>query len=306
MAAGGAAAGLSSLSIGPVFFNWAPERWRDFHFRLADEAPVDRVHIGEVICSKRAGFFAPHIPDVVERLQRGGKQVVLSLPALNTLRRELDWLREMAASDDLTLEANDVSALALLAGRRHAVGPFVNVYNEGTLGVLAERGAVRLCPPPELSAEALGALAAGAPEGLSLEPLAFGRIPLAISARCYHARAHGRSKAACQYVCGEDPDGLAVETMDGAPFLAVNGLQTLSHACLALVGELGSCRDMGISQFRLSPQSCDMVAVAEIYRAVLDGAEPAERALKRLAALTPGMALCNGYFHGARGDAFCR
>ncbi|MET3221923.1 hypothetical protein ABIF35_002710 [Bradyrhizobium japonicum] len=26
------------LSLGPVLYNWAPERWRDFYFRIADEA----------------------------------------------------------------------------------------------------------------------------------------------------------------------------------------------------------------------------------------------------------------------------
>ena len=31
----------SELTLGPVLFNWEPERWRDFYFRIADEAPVD-------------------------------------------------------------------------------------------------------------------------------------------------------------------------------------------------------------------------------------------------------------------------
>jgi hypothetical protein len=29
----------TQLGLGPVLYNWAPERWRDFYFRVADEAP---------------------------------------------------------------------------------------------------------------------------------------------------------------------------------------------------------------------------------------------------------------------------
>ena len=42
------------ISLGPVLFNWQPEAWRDFYFRIADEAPVGTVYVGETICSKRA------------------------------------------------------------------------------------------------------------------------------------------------------------------------------------------------------------------------------------------------------------
>ena len=35
--------GLTKLTLGPVLFNWAPEKWRDFYLRIADEAPVDSV-----------------------------------------------------------------------------------------------------------------------------------------------------------------------------------------------------------------------------------------------------------------------
>ena len=44
----------------------------------------------------------------------------------------------------------------------NAWGPFVNVYNEGTLAYLARRGAVRVTLPFELPATALRALAGAA------------------------------------------------------------------------------------------------------------------------------------------------
>jgi collagenase-like PrtC family protease len=33
--------------------------------------------------------------------------------------------------------------------------------------------------------------------GVTVEVQIFGRLPLALSARCYHARAHGRTKDSC-------------------------------------------------------------------------------------------------------------
>ena len=72
----------AKLSLGPVFFNWPAAELRDFYFRVADEAAVDSVHLGEVVCAKRAPFFAPHLADAVERLRAAGKEVVLSTAAL--------------------------------------------------------------------------------------------------------------------------------------------------------------------------------------------------------------------------------
>ncbi|MBT3237323.1 MAG: U32 family peptidase, partial [Rhodospirillaceae bacterium] len=191
----------TTLVMGPVLFNWTPEDWRDFHFRMADEADVDVVCVGEVVCSKRAPFFEPYMADVIERLLAADKQVILSTLALIMNKREMKSVRDTAAidEDNIIVEANDVSAVALLGGRPHAVGPFVNVYNEGTLAYLARNGARSVCLPVELGMDALGALAKDSPA--ELEVMVFGRLPLAISARCYHARAHGLHKDGCQYVC---------------------------------------------------------------------------------------------------------
>ena len=58
----------AKLTLGPVLFNWRPESWRDFYFRIADEAPVATVYLGETVCSKRAPLFEPHYEAVAERL----------------------------------------------------------------------------------------------------------------------------------------------------------------------------------------------------------------------------------------------
>ena len=295
--------GTAKLVLGPLLFNWPAEEARDFYLRIADEADLNRVTLGEVVCSKRAPFFERFVPEVAERPERAGKEVVHATLALVMSAREIDALRGLAADADLLVEANDLSAAALLTGRAHVIGPFVNVYNEGSLATLRGRGAVRLVPPAELPAGALAALARDA-GGVELEVQVFGRLPLAISARCYHARAHGLHKDACRYVCAEDPDGLDLETLDGEAFLAVNGTQSLSHATCNLLGELDALRAMGVASFRLWPHAIDMVAVAELFRGVLRGREEPAAASARLGQLMPGAAFCNGFYHGREGAVY--
>lgn len=289
-----------SLTLGPLLFNWPVDRMRDFYARVADEAPVDTVHLGETVCSKRTPFFADALPDIAGRLERAGKRVVWSSLSLIADRRDLKATRDLVDSVDGPVEINDLTVLPMLDGRPFMVGPVVNVYNEGTLAWLAGRGAVRICLPPELSGEAVAALARAAGT-VELEVLVFGRMPLALSARCYHARAHGLHKDGCQFVCGEDADGMALETLDGQPFLAVNGTQTLSHALAELSGETGALAEAGIRHFRLSPQAVDMVAIATTWRDLLDGRLEPGAAGERIAALASFAAPANGYFHGQVG-----
>lgn len=287
------------ITLGPVLFNWDPAAWRDFHFRIADEAPVNRVVLGEVVCSKRTPFLVEHLPAVIERLLAAGKEVALASLALVTLERERRAMAELAADASLPVEANDVSILGALAGRPHLIGPLVNVYNEETARWLAARGARAICLPPELPGSSIAVIAARG--GIPVEVFAFGRVPLAISARCYHARVHGLHKDNCRFVCAQDPDGMPVATLDKEPFLTVNGLQTLSHSCASLIGDLPFLREAGVTSLRLSPQCCDMVAVARIFRDVMDGRMEAGAGSAALETVFPGVPFSNGFLHGRPG-----
>lgn len=293
----------AKLTLGPVLFNWKAEAWRDFYYRIADEADVDTVYVGEAVCSKRAPFYAPYIADVVDRLQGAGKEVVLTTLALIMNSREMKALRETAEDSELLVEANDVSACALLAGRPHVIGPYVNVYNEGTLTYFAGKGAVRVCLPVELGRDAIKALNTASPE-TALEVQVFGRLPLAVSARCYHARSHMLHKDSCQFVCERDPDGMELDTLNDEPFLVVNGIQTMSHSYQNLSAELAEMQMLGITHFRLSPHTADMVAVANIYRGVLDGTLSPDQADTQLADLIGEVSFSNGYYYGAKGVDF--
>jgi collagenase-like PrtC family protease len=290
------------LTLGPILFHWPPQQKRDFYFRIADEAPVDTVYLGEVVCAKRAPFFEPHYPEVIERLQSAGKTVVLSTLAEVASPVDRRSVAGVCAVDGLMTEANDVSALLRLGGHPHAIGPFVNVYNEDTLAFLAARGARHVTLPPELPRAALATLGGSARTlGVTLEVLVYGRVPLALSARCYHARAHGRLKDTCEFVCEQDADGMVLETMESLPILAINGVQTLSHACLNLVQELHELAAHGICAFRLSPHSHDMVAVARVFRGVLDGAIDAAAAPSSLPVPGPAVPFSNGFYHHREG-----
>jgi collagenase-like PrtC family protease len=295
---------MTRLTLGPILFHWPVDRRLDFYARVADEAPIDTVYLGEVVCSKRAPFFDPHLPETIARLERGGKKVVLSSLCEVMLKRERDMIARFAEIDSHEIEVNDGSALFHVSGKPHRLGPLMNVYNEETLAYLAERGATHVCAPPELPGASVAVLGARAAElGVGLEVQAFGRASLAVSARCYHARAHGRTKDNCQFVCEEDPDGMTLTTLGGDRMLAINGIQTLSYGYLNLAAEIEDMLALGIGHFRLSPHRTDMIAVATIFADRLAGRSDGPTAMKALGALGIGP-FVNGFWHGLAGHLY--
>jgi collagenase-like PrtC family protease len=288
----------AELTLGPVLFKWKPDVLRDFYLRIADEAPVTTVYVGEVVCSKRAPFFEPHYGEVARRLKTAGKRIVFSTLSEVILKHDRRMVESLCAVEDTVIEANDASALWHLSGRAHHIGPFMNVYNEDSLARLAAKGATNICLPVELPATSIAAMGAAAKTlGVTIEVQVFGRMSLALSARCYHARAHGRTRDSCRFACEDDPDGLELTTLAGQPFLAINGIQTMSHDYLNLIHELPKLREMGISRFRLSPHSCDMVVIAKIFRSVLDGCVGVAEASARLDATGLNASFSNGFFY---------
>lgn len=288
-----------SLTLGPVLYLWNPATWRDFYHRIADEADVDTVVVGEVVCSKRQHFHDALIGKVVERLRFAGKAVRLATLALVTLDREMNASHRLAGQE-LEVEIGELSAHAAMAGKSHAVGPLVNVYNAATAKVLAARGARSICLPPELPAASIKTIIEGAPE-IPFEVFSFGRVPLAISARCAHARVKGYTKDNCRFVCGDDPDGLVVDTLDGQHFLALNGVQTMSSTVQCLLADVPELMAAGVSSFRLSPQVCDMVSVSRVFRDVLEGRLDAIEGFERLRGVCKGAKFSNGFLHALPG-----
>lgn len=293
---------MTKLTLGPLAYHWPAERRRDFYARIADEAPVDEVYLGEVICSKRAPFQERELPATIDRLQRAGKTVILSSLAEVMLTRERKATADLAEMEAPEIEINNAAGLFRRGPRPHRIGPFMNAYNEATIAWMARQGATHVCLPAELPGPAIAIAARAAGElGVGLEVQVFGRASLAVSARCYHARAHGRTKDNCQFVCEEDPDGMPLRTRDDSPILRVNGIQTQSESYVGLLPETGRLVGDGVTHLRLMPQDVDMVAVAEVFRAVLDGAQDVGGGDARLAAIAGDTGLSNGFYHGSAG-----
>ncbi len=289
----------AKLTLGPLLFNWSNDKRRDFYAKIADEADFDTVILGEVVCSKRTPFQNEVWPEIIERLQNAGKEVILTTQALLLSSREMNAMRDLVGDEDAYFEANDIAIADMLHGRPHMIGPMVNVYNEGTLATLAANGATRVCLPVEMSGEATAILAAA--KLVEIEAFVFGRMPLAIAARCYHARAHNLAKDNCQYVCNKDLDGMTVDTLDGEPFLAVNGTQTMSYTVANLAAEIPKYLDMGVGRFRLSPHNINMVKLAEMFRGVIHGTTDPEEVLDATDGIIDGAPNSNGFFYDEEG-----
>lgn len=299
-----------SLTLGPIQYNWPAEDRLEFYRRVAD-SPVDTVVLGETVCFKRTPFLRDCTLEAASLLADAGKQVVFATLALAVSTPELKDMQALCAApdggdggDSPLVEANDAGAMHHLRGRAHWIGPFVNTYNPGTLAVLAASGATQVCLPWELGMDSVRALAASpaaAQTGLRLEVPVFGRVPLAISARCYHARAHGLSKDGCQYICDQDPDGMEVETLEGESFLRVNGVQTLSGAVHVAIHEVATLARAGVSSLRLMPEEGDMAGIITAFRRVADGQDDPAQGEATLRQILGDRPLCNGFLHGQDG-----
>ncbi len=295
---------LPRLSLGPVLYYWSREQLLSFYEQIAD-SPVEIVYLGENVCSKRTLMRTDDWLELGDRLQAAGKEVVLSTLALLEAESELKRLRRICGNDRFLVEANDMGAVQLLRGRPFVAGHSVNIYNHRTLALLASQGLKRWVFPLELSHRTLADMQAARPPGVETELFAFGRLPLAYSARCFTARAHNLPKDDCQYRCLDYPDGLTLSAQDDTRFLALNGIQTQSAQTCNLLGELERIRELGVDVLRISPQSRHTPQVIETFQRCLDGGlDPAagQAALERL--LPVGA--CNGYWHGEAGMASTR
>jgi collagenase-like PrtC family protease len=205
---------------------------------------------------------------------------------------DLKLVRKVVLNGRHRVEANDMGAVRLLAGTAGWVaGPHLNVYNPQSLGLLMELGATRWVAPIEVTREmARGVLAA---RPIEAEVFAYGRLPLAFSARCFTARRFKLQKEQCEYRCLGFPDGMPLETREGEPFLTLNGVQTQSALIYNLTRDVGSLREAGATILRASPQSQGTIDVLHALRAACDGA--------RVPVASRAEGYCDGFWHGRPG-----
>lgn len=288
------------LSLGPLLYFWSREDVFKFYESIAD-TNIDIVYLGETVCSKRRLLKPEAWLQIAGLLKESGKEVVLSTLTLLEANSELSALRKICDNDQYMVEANDMSAVQLMSGKKSFVtGPAVNIYNSRTLEVLAQSGLKRWTMQVELSKETLVALHQNRPQGVETEVFVFGRLPLAYSARCFTARAHNLPKDDCQFRCQDDPDGLLLQTREDESFLVLNGIQTQSAKTQNLIHDMSDFIDLEIDVLRISPQSKNTVQVIEVFDDCLRGkisCEEAEKSLQHYIMVGE----CDGYWHGQAG-----
>ncbi len=287
------------LSLGPLQFHWPKARMQSL-YRLVADSPIDIVYLGETVCSKRREFRHQDWIDTAEQLVAAGKSVVLSTLALVEAQSELGYIRRLCENGEIMVEANDMSAVQMLAGNVPFVGgPTLNILNQRTLQKLVDLGLQRWVVPVELSRTMLAEIRTHIAEPVEYELLAWGRLSLAYSARCYTARAHSVSKDDCANCCIDYPDGLLLQTRDDEDFLVINGIQTMSARTSCVLTELEN--SPGIADIlRISPQAGDMDAIIHQIDALRRGAATANVAAEDLAGYATG-GLCDGYWLGEAG-----
>ena len=287
------------LSVGPLQFHWPRESMLDF-YRCIESTPADIVYIGETVCSKRRELRHQDWLDIAERLLAAGKEVVFSTLALVEARSELGYIRKLCSNDQFLVEANDMSAVQMLAGKAKFVGgATLNVQNSVALNRLVSLGLARWVAPVEMSGRVLSEVRAQIPKSVECEVLGWGRMPLAYSARCYTARAHDVSKDDCANCCLDYADGLMMATRDADDFLVLNGIQTMSAKAICLARE---CQDavQPPDIVRISPQSAGNEAIIDLFDALREDTIATADAIGQLQTFAPD-GLCNGYWHDAAG-----
>lgn len=288
------------LSLGPIPYYWPREAVLAFYDAVAG-SPADIVYLGEVVCSRRHELDFDDWMAIGERLAAAGKEVVLSTQALTESEGDLKLVRRAVGNGRFRVEANDMGAVHLLQGAPGWIaGPHLNLYNTQSLALMVELGATRWVPPVEATGAIVGSTRAALDADIEVEVFAHGRLPLAYSARCFTARHFNLQKENCEYRCIEFPDGMPLETREGKPFLAANGIQTLSAGVYCLVEELAALREAGADLLRISPQSANTVEVLRVLRAASEGALSSMEARRELAGLSPGK-LWNGFWHARPG-----
>ncbi|MFY9327855.1 MAG: U32 family peptidase [Georgfuchsia sp.] len=297
-----------ALTAGPVLYLWPRETLLKFYAELADSV-ADTIVLGETVCSRRRELKLDDWLGLARELTTAGKEVVLGTQTLIESEADLRLVRRLAEQHEFMVEAGDASALQVLAGTAPFVlGVHINIYNRPALMEHARLGAVRWSASPELSIEKLGFInppadpvcnEAGVP--LATEAFAFGRMPLAFSARCFTARHHRLNKDECEFRCKDYPDGLLLSSSEGQPFLVLNGIQTQSATQQCLIGEAAALRTAGVTRLRLSPCAEGFVEVLACFDRVMNHDMPVAEALPVLQQLSLAGGLSNGYAHRRAG-----
>lgn len=271
---------MLKLSVGPILYYWHKETIFQFYENLL-KSSVDVIYLGEVVCNKRHELSTKDWLDLATRLAKeSNKQIVLSSLALSESSSDIAAIRKLVDGHGLLVEANDMAAVNLAIEKRlpYVCGPTLNIYNHATLEFLQAKGACRWVMPVDLDRLSLTTILRNCSQKIETEVFCYGKLPLALSARCFTARNLNLSKDHCEYSCLNYPQGMDVQSQEEDQLFTINGIQTLSGKVCNLIDEVPTMADMGVDIVRLSPESPDMSEILETY----DRARRGERSLQRI------------------------